>query len=637
MKMRELDSLRGAYRDRRDQDELLSLIGKFTDRAGDRRAALAATPFPDLAGDLLDFEGVYSSWSRPQNATPADIIQLTGLLKHLLSLREGGGVKSALSELLEPLATALPTLPEGEDFGLSVSVLERLRNPAEVIEGIVRVALKSPFRRVHGTVRDNLLIASKIDPAKPTNRPLILQTAAKVKSTDELVRTYLNGTPFTKFFDISLPYAIPYNVRFEHSHIVGGSGHGKTQLLQTLIMRDLEKLKEGKGSLIVIDSQGDLLRNILSLSVIGEISDRLVLIDPNDIEYPSCLNLFDFGLERLAKYSPVEREKLINGAIALYEYLFGALLGAELTQRQGVIFRYIARLMMVVPGGTVHTLMQFMEDPEATRPHLEKVDRITRHFFETQFYSPNFNDTRQQILTRLWGVISNSVLERMFANERNKLDLFEAMNRGSIIFINTAKDLLKQEGYEILGRFFIALICQAAQERASIAEDRRRATFLYIDEAHDYFDESIENLFNQARKYKVGIIIANQNLDQFEHKLRATVMASTSIKLVGGLSAKDAAAFAKDMRCEPEYLQGMRKRQAHTEFACYVRNHTERPIGLSVPFGRMEARPRLTDEEHEQLLQENRARYGADGAAAPGTRPTTKRKGGFELGGPEVF
>jgi len=35
----------------------------------------------------------------------------------------------------------------------------------------------------------------------------------------------------------------------------------------------------------------------------------------------------------------------------------------------------------------------------------------------------------------------------MFANERNKLDLFEAMNRGSIILINTAKDLLKHSKF----------------------------------------------------------------------------------------------------------------------------------------------------------------------------------------------
>jgi hypothetical protein len=364
----------------------------------------------------------------------------------------------------------------------------------------------------------------------------------------------------------------------------------------------------------------------------------LVLIDPNDIDHPPALNLFDFGLNRLERYSAAEREKLVNGAIALYEYLFGALLGAELTQRQGVIFRYLARLMMTVPNGTIHTLMEFMEDPEATRPHLDKLDRISRHFFETQFYSTAFNETRQQILTRLWGVISNSILERMFASEKNKVDLFDAMNRGSIILVNTAKDLLKQEGCEILGRFFIALICQAAQERASIQEDRRRATFLYIDEAHDYFDESIENLFNQARKYKVGIIIAHQNLYQFEQRLRATVLASTTLKLVGGLSAKDATAFAKDMRCEPEFLLPMRKRQDHTQFACFVRNHTERPVALKVPFGRMESRPKLTDAEYEELLERNRARYSASGdPAAQGFRTQAQPAGGFQLGEHEVF
>src|SRR5512143_2811680 len=214
---------------------------------------------------------------------------------------------------------------------------------------------------------------------------------------------------------------------------------------------------------------------------------------------------------------------------------------------------------MTIPGATIHTLMGFMENPETTRAHFPKLDPPSRHFFETQFFSKSFDDTRQQILSRLWGVLSNRILERMFTNEHNKLDLFAAMNRGSLILINTAKDLLKQEGCEILGRFFIALITQAAQERAAIPEDRRRSTFVYIDEAQDYFDESIQSLFNQARKYKVGLIIAHQNLDQFDQKLRATVLSSTSIKLVGGVSAKDAGVFAKEMNCEPEFLQNMRK------------------------------------------------------------------------------
>ena len=183
---------------------------------------------------------------------------------------------------------------------------------------------------------------------------------------------------------------------------------------------------------------------------------------------------------------------------------------------------------------------------------------------------------------------------------------------------------MKQEGCEILGRFFIALIAQAAQERAAIPDDRRRTTFVYIDEAQDYFDESVEQLLNQARKYKVGLIIAHQNLDQFDQRLRAAVMASTAIKMVGGLSAKDAAAFGREMQCEPEFLQGMRKHRDHTEFACFVRHDIPRPISLAVPFGAMEGRERLSAEEHAALIERNRARYGATSATArPGPYPAS--------------
>src|SRR3954471_2206443 len=190
--------------------------------------------------------------------------------------------------------------------------------------------------------------------------------------------------------------------------------------------------------------------------------------------------------------------------------------------------------------------MEFMQNPETTRPYLQKADPMTQHFFETQFFSPVFDATRQQILNRLWGVLSNSVLERMFASTHNKVDLFTAMNSGNLILINTAKDLLKQDGCEIFGRFFISLISMATQERASIPEDRRKRTFVYIDEAQNYLGEEgpISQLLNSGRKYKVGLIIAHQNLDQFSPKLRSTVLTNAKTKIVGGLSQRDAEIFA---------------------------------------------------------------------------------------------
>src|SRR5947209_372405 len=65
----------------------------------------------------------------------------------------------------------------------------------------------------------------------------------------------------------SEPLSLPLAKRYEHTHIVGGSGHGKTQLLQHMIAtHDLAEAAAGRRSLIVIDSQGDLIANILHLA-----------------------------------------------------------------------------------------------------------------------------------------------------------------------------------------------------------------------------------------------------------------------------------------------------------------------------------------------------------------------------------
>jgi hypothetical protein len=210
----------------------------------------------------------------------------------------------------------------------------------------------------------------------------------------------LMGLPFALLAERKKPaepLSLPLELRFEHTHIVAGSDHGKTQLLQHMIVtHDLAEVAKGQRSLIVMDSQGDLIRKILHLAefspkIFGGLSERLIYIDPTDILNPPCLNLFDFGLSRLKNYTPEQKEKIITGTISLYEYLFGALLGAELTNRQGVIFRYLAMLLMVVPNATIFTLMDFMEDPELVRPHLAKLDATAARFFHTQFFSSSYS------------------------------------------------------------------------------------------------------------------------------------------------------------------------------------------------------------------------------------------------------
>jgi hypothetical protein len=227
----------------------------------------------------------------------------------------------------------------------------------------------------------------------------------------------------------------------------------------------------------------------------------------------------------------------------------------------------------------------------------------------------------------------------MFQNPRNKVNIFEAMNRGCLILIHTAKDLLKQEGCEILGRFFIALIAQAAQERAAIPQHNRTPTFVYIDEAHDYFDENIENLLEQARKYQVGMILAHQHLAQFENRqLRASVATNTAIKLAGGVSEEDAKALAANMGTTPEFLQSMKKYESEkrTEFASFVKDATPHAIRLSVPLGMMEEQPKIHPQVLTALIRRNWELYCTMDEDDP-SEPGSPQGDGSPLGDPDFL
>ncbi len=513
----------------------------------------------------------------------------------------------------------------GDDIerGLEVPLLELLEDPAEVIESFVRVAYNPEVQRaeffteLRSFLKRNYLIASGYPPDMDrSDRPykMIQPREQKGKSGTELADLYLAGTPFRPLLDLPVPFDIPEDARFEHCHIVGGTGHGKTQLMQRMIHADLVRATRECVSVVVIDSQGDLINKLMRLelfdpAVPDNLADRLVVIDPADVEFPAALNLFDVHLDRIRSYRPVDRERVLNGVIELYEVFFGAMLGAELTQKQGVIFRYLARLMITIPEATIHTLMQLMDNGKPFKSYMDKLDGSARFFFATEFFHPSFSATKKQILRRLWGVLSTPAFERMFAQKENKLDLFEALNDGKIIFVSTAKDLLKDEGSALFGRFFIAMLKQAAQERATVDAEDRTPTFVYVDEAQEYFDDSIETILNQARKYRMGLTLAHQTLDQLSPRLRSVINANTSMKCVGGVSSKDARSLADELRTSSYFIESMRRRGNRTEFAMWLKQMTPSAIRVTVPLGFIERQPLLSEEAFEAVMEANRERY----------------------------
>ena len=48
------------------------------------------------------------------------------------------------------------------------------------------------------------------------------------------------------------------------------------------------------------------------------------------------------------------------------------------------------------------------------------------------------------------------------------------------------------------------------------------------------------------------------------------------------------------------------------EFAAYIRNETPTAIRLKIPFGTMEAAPKMTPGQHRRLIASTRRRYSSD-------------------------
>ncbi|MCL4710095.1 MAG: type IV secretion system DNA-binding domain-containing protein [Pseudorhodoplanes sp.] len=548
------------------------------------------------------------------------------------SERIGDLLAGTVAGVFKGLIAELPPLPDGAASAFTVPLVSLLDEPGDIVDALIRAFCKPEhgdaglFAALQEQFWRNICEVSGVLPDQELRKPL-LPAGDSDLPPESMVRAYLAGTPFLDLFLTPVPFVIPLQSRFEHQWIVGGSGHGKTQLLQHLIVDDLQR--EDAPALIVIDSQGDMLRKIERLALFED-DDRLVIIDPED-DHPPALNMFDMSTGRLSGYSRLVREQIEAGIIELYNYVFGAL-AAELTAKQGTAFAFVARLMMSIPGATIHTLRELMEEDARSihdsqfKDAVARLDPTARAFFENQFFNRNaFGQTKQQIARRLYGVLQVPAFDRMLSAKSSRLDMFAAMQDGKVVLVNTSKSLLKSEASALFGRFMIAQTLRAAYERVAVPEHERRPAFLIIDEASEYFDDSLETLLNQVRKFNLGVVFAHQYVDQLAPSLRASVAANTSIKMAGGVSDRDARALSADMRTTPDFLIGQRKDRntpsRWTQFACYVRNATTQALSLEVPFGVLERAPKMSPMALAQVKALNRARYAALPDSAPATSP----------------
>lgn len=512
------------------------------------------------------------------------------------------GVRRILGDLAEQLPATVDPSP------FTIPLIYTLTEPRQYLDRIVGVLFDQRFvdnglfvelsKRMYLNICEESGIVDPWEPKKPFKR-----ASGNDAPLHDIARIYLSGTPFYDLFMAPVPLRFTYEERFSHMHVVGGSGAGKTTLLQNLILNDLRS--EEPPALVVVDSQGDLINKISHLGLFdpdtGPLYHHLVLISPKDIRSPPALNIFDINRDRLGRYDEATKEQVVAGVIETFDYLFEGLLGADLTAKQSVFFRFVARLMLALPetlgrSATILDMIALMDDPEPYREAIRSLPPIQRNFFERDFAGKTFVQTKEQIRYRLNAILENPTLARLFTAPKTRIDIFDILNNGGIILVDTAKDFLKGASSHF-GRIFISLVLQAVVERAAIPERHRKPTFLIVDEAAAYFDSNIDDFLTEARKYKCGCVFAHQFLDQATSQLRSSLAANTAIKFAGAVSMSDARALAPDMRTTAEFIVS----QPRLHFAAHVRHTTPSAVSIPIQVGQLEAEHRMDDDAYRRL------------------------------------
>lgn len=404
---------------------------------------------------------------------------------------------------------------------------------------------------------------------------------------ENVVYAYFRGTPLMYLEDRVIGIDLPN--RTEHMHILGGSGSGKTSLIQYMISKDLEE----DCTVIVIDSQRQMIPKLVNLDV--PIED-VTYISPH---HSLGINLFDVGYNELRQDR--DGERLTNTLVELLEFVLGSLIEAELTSKQQLVFQYAIQLTIAVPKANIYTFIKILTPGGVERyaRYIGGLSKPVRDFFHDEFEDKQFDHTKREIAWRVWSMMKNPTFARIFAATENPIAMHRLMEDRRLILIDTDADML-QKGSGFFGRLFIAQILQAAQRRF---QGSHRPVYVYIDECWAYLDTNLSKMLETARKANIGVILAHQYLDQITNpQIHASIMANTAIKFVSGVSDKDARTMAGAMHTTTDFIT----QQPRLQFAASIKG--QGIYSIKVPVGVIEDMPQRSDMS--ELVSQMEEQYG---------------------------
>src|SRR5207244_5498555 len=219
------------------------------------------------------------------------------------------------------------------------------------------------------------------------------------------------------------------------------------------------------------------------------------------------------------------------------------------------ILRNALLALLDLPGSTLLDIPRLLDDP-AFRGHVlayVRNDQVRRFWLrEYGNYPARFRaEAIAPIQNKVGEFLVNPILRNIVGQPRSAFDLRRVMNEGKILLVNLAKGKIGEDTSSLLGAMLVTKIGLAALSRAELAEADRRDFYLYADEFPSFTTMSFAGMLSEMRKYRVGLVLAHQYMEQLDETLRDSILGNVGTTVAFRVGIRDAEVLAN--KCFPEF------------------------------------------------------------------------------------
>lgn len=455
------------------------------------------------------------------------------------------------------------------------------------------------------------------------NKPARSGTARKPENEFSYVATawildgiwHIASMPFRVlshfFFEGKRSFSIPKKARERHTYVTGQSGSGKTEVLKNLIYEDIA---DGQSSVIVIDPHGDLAEDVARFDL-NRSGSRLVFLDPRlSPGLAPCFNPFDVPDEY--------RTPEIVDAMAdnLAETFIEMLKTTGLTVQMRSLLKPVLSTLLLRPGSGITDVVDFFDEERNgalmgfALGHLSNPEQI--RFLRREFHGENYNTSKAGIAARIQALTNSLTFSDTMIGPAT-VRFHELMDARNVVVVRLSGGTIGHDTAETLARFILASVKNAALFRQPIPYGKRVPCHVFVDECQLFVTESIEQVLNETRKYRVHLTLAQQIAGWgMETSTKRAVLANTGVKITGKNSADTLSTMAKETGADLDVLQALTVGKFH------VKASDDPGVVVRIPSRLAHGGASMPPDEWERVKADQLARfYRPAPRHVPGTDP----------------